>query len=1266
MATLPALRVRSLRPRIFSFIKLLILPLLLTLCSLGAVAQLSGKGQIKGTVFDTSGAAIPNASVTITNTSTGVVTRTTSTSAGDYSVSTLDPGTYKVTVSAQGFESLTQENVQVNALETQTYNPKLPVGNSTQEVTVTTAPPQLETTNATLGGTIEQDMYSALPIEMGAYGNPDQRRATDFAFLMPGVQGNNTSGNPTTNTGIVNGSGSLGAVTAVYIDGVAFVRAGGNGDPRFVWTAISVDAVNQFQLQTTGYSALYEGQGVQNYTIKAGGNQYHGSVYEFFRNTALDTWGFFRVNNPVTGLPVKPIEHQNEFGIDIGGPLLPWVKDKLFFFGNYNGYRYSSTKPTPITFPTLAEQSGNFQGLVSGGIWDPLSQAACTANSTTGPCRYRYGYTHGTGTGPAGNPVSLCPGSPTSCQDIIPASEFSAIALKLQSYIPALTSQTAQNNYVGPNYTALSNWSTTDRIDYNISQRDQLTFVAAVGRQASSVPVGQNTAGRNIGPIPYNYGQAYAPKTAVGIVEETHTFTPHVVNQLKYGYARYNGPTFNADQTNAFSAASQGLTNLPGGQAQAAFPIVTFAGTNAPTNWGGTTANRTIAQNYTLVDNVQWIFGKHSLTLGGQLAWLLYNVTQASGGSTPLTLANAVTETAQITPSSNSKPAYAATANTGLAYASFLVGEIDKGSLTQYLDQTFGSRFRAVSPYVQDNWKVSDKLTLDLGLRWDIFPSLHEAHGFYSFFDPTVTNPVTGINGALNFAGSGSNTCNCATPVSTYYKNIGPRIGVAYQMDARSVLRASYGVMYTHGDGVGGGSASQSGTSSNSLGFSAGPTFSANGQLLSTMPLTGTNAAFPSFTPPAGRASGPSYGTGYTTVSGYTGTPSTMGYADPYLGGRAPQFEDWSFGFQHQWTNAFTTTISYVGSQGHFLPASGSNARGYWADQLDPKYLSLGSNLSVSGAGIGTFCAANSGVCPSYTGLFNTGQQLNVLLRPFPFQTVSDPFGNVANANYHSLQAQFNMRPTHGVTFMANYTWSRSIDDTGTFRSGYAIPAAFSGNGKAYAQDRIERSVSLTNQPQHIVLTGVWDLPIGRQVLATHEWQRAAFGGFKFSTIFQAFSGSPLAITAASCATNPAQSTCMPSVNPAFPTNGTARIHGKWGNGVTAANFNQTGPINSFNDFIDSTAFITNTAYQFGDAPRTAPFNIYGPGNLNWDISLRRSFNLHITESTKLDFQADLYNVTNHVQFTVASSSWGNSSFGQVGGQANNPRQAQFSGRIEF
>jgi hypothetical protein len=232
--------------------------------------------------------------------------------------------------------------------------------------------------------------------------------------------------------------------------------------------------------------------------------------------------------------------------------------------------------------------------------------------------------------------------------DVIPSSEFSSVALKMQSYLPNSGITTAlQNNYTSPNRTGLVNWSTTDRIDYIMTPSDTLTMVAAIGRQASPNPVGQTTAGRNVGPIPYNYGQTYAPKTAVGVIEETHVFTPHLVNQLKYGYARYNGPTFDADQLPAYSAAAMGISipGSPAGAVLGAFPITSFSGTNPPTQWGGTGPGVTLAENYSLVDNVQWVKGKHTFTVGGQIAWLLYNVVNATGGTTPLTLSNAATET---------------------------------------------------------------------------------------------------------------------------------------------------------------------------------------------------------------------------------------------------------------------------------------------------------------------------------------------------------------------------------------------------------------------------------------------------------------------------------------------------------------------------------------------------------------------------------------------------------------------------------------------
>ena len=1273
------------------FAALLIVALMIM--PISASAQLAGKGAIAGTVQDKTGAVIADATVTATDTANGISTTTKSSGAGDYNFPNLDPGVYSVTTIASGFEKLSQQNIHVNALETQTYNPVMQVGAADVQITVSSEPPQLETSNGTLGATMEQETYSALPLEMGAYGSPDQRRATDFVYLMPGVQGNETNGNATTNTGVVNGSGSRGAASDVYVDGVPFVRAGGNGDPRYVWTAISVDAVDQFQVQTSGYSAIYEGQGVSNYSIKQGGSQYHGSVYEFLRNTAFDTWGFFgKLPNAVTGKPVKPVEHSNEYGIVLSGPLVPFGswKQKVFFFGNYNGFRYSSATPTLMTFPTIAEQSGDFSA-TNVKIYDPLSQTTCTANSTNGPCRYQYGYGPGSGSGLNGNPALLGSGSPVN---VIPASEFSTVAKNMQGFLSTLginksLTTALQNNYVAPDATGLVNWSMTHRIDYTVDSRDTLSFVASIGRQASSFPTGQTTAGRDVGPIPYNFGQAFAPKTAVGIIEETHVFSPHLLNQVKWGYARYNGPTFNTDESSTYAATAMGLSGLPKGQASDAFPAVVFVGTDAPTNWAGEPASVTVAENYTALDNLQWTVGKHSFTFGGQVAWMLYNVINDTSGTSPITLTTAVTETSGINPTCAAACApgttakYVATSGTGLSYASFLVGEIDKGSFTQYLQQEFGARFRAISPYAQDTWKVNSKLTLDLGLRYDFFPTITEVHNAESYYSPTLANPITGINGALQFTGHGAGTCNCATPVNNYFKNFGPRVGLAFQLDPDTVIRASYGVMFSHGDAVGG-LASSIGT----LGFSAAPSFSANGQLLSTMPLTGANGAIPAFTGAAGVASGPQFGTGFTTTSGFTGTPSSIGYVDPYYGSRAPEYINWNFGIQRQLNSSMALTVTYVGSEGHFEQLDSFHARGLWADDLDPKYLYLGSTLSTAGTGA---CAANNLTCPAG---FTTGQNLSTALKPFPFQTVSDSFGYVGNSNYHALQAILGMRTWHGLTLNSNFTWSRAIDDGGTFRTGYAIPAGTIANhpSESAPADRLDRSVSTSNQPLHFVLTSVWVWPFGKSVLSGNEAERAILGGFTFSGVYQAYSGSPLGLTESANQTNPAESTFEPILNPGY-FGGSARQNGKWGKGITAANTGaisyivpSTGGANSTTGAIvtpitgpfispvaptGQTSLLTSVGspypYKFSDAARTAPYNLYGPGNYTLDLAMVRSFPLHFTESAHLDIRAEWYNITNHTLFAVASTAVGNSSFGDVTSNPSAPRKAaQFSARVSF
>jgi hypothetical protein len=282
------------------------------------------------------------------------------------------------------------------------------------------------------------------------------------------------------------------------------------------------------------------------------------------------------------------------------------------------------------------------------------------------------------------------------------------------------------------------------------------------------------------------------------------------------------------------------------------------------------------------------------------------------------------------------------------------------------------------------------------------------------------------------------------------------------------------------------------------------------------------------------------------------------------------------------------------------------------------------------------------------------------------------------------LQATINMRPAHGLTFMANYTWSKSIDDGGTFRTGYPIPAGtIAGEPNvSWKADRIERSASTTNQPQHIVVTGVYNLPFGRTVLAHNAVERAILGGFKLSEVFQAFSGSPMAVTGSSCQTNPAQGTCYANYNPNF--SGSVRQNGKWGQGVTAAEIAgapgtvdplyivpsagtaaaPTGP------FIAPTLISTSSftpAYTFANGARTAPYGLYSPGNYDLDLALVRSFPLHFTEAASFDFRAEMYNVTNHTWFSPVSAQVGNAGFGEVTINAYQIRKAvQLSARLNF
>ncbi len=286
----------------------------LSLVAAPLAAQIGGTGTIKGSVTDPSGAMIPGASVMATHVATGVETKRESTAAGLFVIAPLPAGVYKLSVSAQGFRTTVQDQIVVDGLGTVELGLKLEVGTTAESVTVSAVPPELNTSDARLGQTMRNDMYTALPLSMGG-GNP--RNPASFIYLMPGVQEGGTFG-------FINGGQSFSK--DVYIEGLPITDAVRQGESRALQFSVSVESVEQFQVETSGQSVEFNGQGSENYTIKSGTNQFHGALYEYFRNTKLDARGFFS--------PTRPQQNQNQYGFTFGGPI---KKNKLFFFGAYDG-----------------------------------------------------------------------------------------------------------------------------------------------------------------------------------------------------------------------------------------------------------------------------------------------------------------------------------------------------------------------------------------------------------------------------------------------------------------------------------------------------------------------------------------------------------------------------------------------------------------------------------------------------------------------------------------------------------------------------------------------------------------------------------------------------------------------------------------------------------------------------------------------------------------------------------------------------------------
>lgn len=1148
-------------------------------------AQVGGTGSIQGTVTDPAGAVVAGASVTAVNVATGVETARETTAAGFFVINLLPAGEYKVTIKATGFQTYTQQHVVLDALQVVGLTPQLQLGQATQSITVESAPTVLKTDDVALGTSMENNVYDALPLAMNAAGSP--RDPSAFAGLAIGVSNYSTqSAGPS--TGSFNGGQTY--QNEVYVEGLPLTSAGTEADTRNLAFGVSVEAVDQFQVETSGAKAMYEGQGVENYVLKSGSNQFHGGVYEYFRNTDFDARGFFAT--------VLPADHQNEFGFNVSGPI---KKNKLFFFGNYDGYRFvSSTLPVGYqSIPTAAERTGDFSAFPQI-IYDPTSA---------------------TGT----NPRTAFPGN------VIPSNRLSKVSQSFQSYLPPPTNGNITNNYLAVLPSTVNNDSTTDKVDYNVTDKHRVFALFSTGKYnwpivGSLTPVTTSTI-----PTPYTDGRSVIEYATLGQFHDSYVITPTLVNQFSLSLSRLWIPLTDPTEGGNYPGKA-GLTGLPAGFASTSFPDVSFTGNNAPVSWRGTNSHVFNEAQNTIdaQDNILWIKGRHNLTFGFQWQTLQDNETFALAAG--FTFSN--NETAQFVNG-------ALSGTTGLGYASYMLGMVDGSSAPQAAVAETGGRYKTYAFYAQDDFKVNSRLTLNLGLRWNIWSPFTEVANRMSFFNPTLANPVAGgIPGALQFAGNGTDSCNCSTPVKQHNINPGPRVGLAYRLGDKTVIRAAYSIFYAHAGGVGGRTNGRQGLSQVGFNGTNSQSSVATGQPAYLWDNGVPTIAYP---PPY---INPSYGIGFITAAAaqaagapWAGpsTAVTQTYGDPNFGGKAPYYEDWSINVQRSLTQNLLLSVAYSASAGHWLPGAG--VAGPFTNQIPVKYLPLQGLLSSTLNA--TTLAQVQALFPGFNTPFpNFTGTVAQALRPFPqYSGISNPWLDVGNSTYNSLQISLTQRLSRGLTYMFNYTYSKELDDL----VGVRHPD----------KDFLEKGPGALDHPTVVTATFVYQLPFGagHDLNSKFKPLSVAISHWQVSGIFTYQGGAPLSITGTCTGGGIIDAVCYPNYAPGFSGS-------VWQNGTPG-----TGNITT-TAYLNKTAFVDPLPYTIGSVPRAAPLGLFAPHNADVDISVRRQFLIH--EKIALAFQADAFNINNAVHFNAPGTNIDSATFGIFSSMANSPRKLQFSARITF
>ncbi|HZL28185.1 MAG TPA: TonB-dependent receptor [Acidobacteriaceae bacterium] len=1165
-----------------------------------ASAQFLDQGAITGTVQDQSGAAIPGAQVTLLSPETGFKLTTKADGSGVYVFSPIKIGKYTLTTSAPGFKNAVQENITVSLGQRMNVSPKLSLGAVTETVTVTDAPPMLQSQDSSTGQTFTTQEINDTPL--------NGRNIVYLAQLAPGAvpsKGSRANGNgdfdangmrAEQNNFVLDGVDNN-SVTVDYLGGTSYLI---NPPP---------DALAEFKVSTANYSAEFghSAGAVVNASIKAGTNRLHGDLWEYFRNDYLDAHDW------VAAPSAKNSEYrQNQFGATLGGPVL---KNHIFLFGDVQANRIVIAVPQgAITVPTALERQGDFSELLT-----PANFGGSVPQTLYEPQNNQVKMTC---------PALATPANPTG-QNILCPNQIDPVAKAILNMYPMPNQSVhgiASQNYAftlkQPVYTF--QWDT--RMDWNISPKDQMfarfSYLNQRGNNAAPLgPVldgGTGNGSASVSGAQINYGNNF-------VLSETHIFSPNLVNEFRfaydYGHFDILNPGFNIN-----SAAALGLGGVPSGPDfpdNGGLPTTTISGGGGIAAFGAHAyrPEEEVENEYQILDNFSWNLGNHSVRVGFSYQSVRSDTLEPPSSHPAYTFNGSQTGSPGI-------------ANTGSGIADFLTDNMSNGSIGP--SGKFNDAQDNISAYAQDDWKLTKKLTLNLGVRYEYFQPYKEMAGRMANFYTTSTGIGTGT-GVYDIPAvdQGKITLNPAflavlakdhitlqydqNPRLTQQQNLNfaPRAGFAYTADTKTVFRGGFGIFYQ---------GQQQGGAAVNLATNYPFVFSDN---------------FPA--PSCIKGSVSCANNGYTLEQGFSNAIAqglTTYFATPGLVGQSPNLKttyamDYNLAFEQAFTNDFVATISYVGTVGRHLP--------------------IGINTN------------------STTVLLPSGSTQAFL--PFPDFAGSSDVQYEGISSYNGLQTTLQKRISHGLNFSANYTWSHSLDDAanplgggiGGYRDASIIPI------------REDMTNSGWDTRHRFTFNGFYRLPFGRGEAHLNHSNYAVdalLGGWSTNVTYQLQSGNPFTVGTANQTNdtggtqnailigNPfAPGGTHNSTNPSIPCPTSVRNKTNWYNPCAFANPLPASLITPFNTCPDPTIACQPNKYPYPtyitDEATAKLFlggrsdQIYGPGIQRLDMSVFKHF--HTFEEQYLEFRADAFNVLNTPIYNTPSTT----NIGASGGLITTARSLQ-------